>query len=115
VRRAAALAALALLWAGCGGSGAKGKVAEATPPLAKRLLAARLRAQYLDFKWIACVRTGRDFGGVAIVRCNVNFGDPHIEAYCSVLRDGSLVTDHQDPAIPCKHDDAGPPPTIVHS
>jgi hypothetical protein len=49
------------------------------------------------------------------VRCNVDFGDPHIEAYCSVLVNGRLVTDHDDASIPCRHDDAGPAPSIVQS
>jgi hypothetical protein len=115
VKLAVALAGLALACAGCGGSSASNGLAEATPPVAKRLLTARLRAHYLTFHWVACVRTGRRFEGTPVVRCNVNFGDPHIEAYCSVLRDGRLVTNHEDPAIPCEHDDAGPPATIVHS
>jgi hypothetical protein len=111
---AAAAAALALACAGCGSSG-RPTTTEATPSVAKRLLAERLRARYLSFRWIACVRTGNRFEDVAVVRCNVNFGDPHIEAYCAVLRTGRLVTDHEDRAIPCKHDEAGSPPTIVHS
>jgi hypothetical protein len=41
------------------------------------------------------------------VRCNVNFGAPHIEVYCSILEGGRLVTNHEDRAIPCGHDDAG--------
>ena len=109
------LAAVALACAACGASSASGRITEATPPVAKRLLTARLRAHYLRFRWVACVRTGRTFSGVPVVRCNVDFGDPHIEAYCSVLRDGRLLTDHDDPKIPCRHDDAGPGPTIVHS
>jgi hypothetical protein len=115
VRLAAAAAALALVCAGCGGSGTSNGLAEAPPPVAKKLLTARLRAHFLAFKWVACIHTGREFRDVPVVRCNVNFGDPHIEAYCSVLRNGRLVTDHDDPAIPCRHDDAGPPATIVHS
>jgi hypothetical protein len=115
VKLVVALSALAFACAGCGGSSASNGLAEATPPVAKRLLTVRLRAQFLAFKWVACIRTGREFKGVPVVRCNVNFGDPHIEAYCSVLRHGRLVTDHEDAAIPCRHDDAGPPATIVHS
>jgi hypothetical protein len=115
VKFAVALTALTLVCAGCGGSSGSDGLAEATPPVAKRLLTARLRAHFVAFKWVACIRTGREFRGVPVVRCNVNFGDPHIEAYCSVLRNGRLVTDHDDAAIPCRHDDAGPPATIVHS
>jgi hypothetical protein len=42
-----------------------------------------------------------------VVRCNVNYGDPHVVAYCSVLRDGRLVTSAEDKSIPCTHDDVG--------
>ena len=49
------------------------------------------------------------------MRCNVNFGDPHIEAYCIVLRHGKLYSDHQDSAIPCQRDNRAPPATIVTS
>jgi hypothetical protein len=114
VRLAVTAAALALL-VGCGGTSAAANVTEATPAVAKRLLTARLHSHYLSFHWVACVRTGATYAHVAVVRCNVDFGDPHIEAYCSVLRDGRLVTNHEEPAIPCRHDDAGPAPTIVHS
>jgi hypothetical protein len=112
VRPAVALAAAALL-AGCGGSGTK--YSGAAPAVAKRLLTARLTASHLRFHWVACVRTGRAYRGATVVRCNVDFGDPHVEGYCTVLRDGKLVTDHEQPAIPCRHDDAGPPATIVSS
>ena len=55
----------------------------------------------LAFRWVACVRDGRSFRGARIVRCQVDFGDPHIVPYCSVLERGWLVTDHDDAAIPC--------------
>ncbi len=87
----------------------------ATPRVANQLLTERLKAKYLTVHWIACVRNGRVYKGAAIVRCNVNFGDPHIEAYCSLLRDGRLVTDHDDPAIPCRHEAAGWNASIVGS
>jgi hypothetical protein len=109
--RLVALAAAVLLLAGCGGS----SYTAASPSVAKRLLVERLHAKHLTFHWVACLRTGRAYRGAAVVRCNVNFGDPHIEAYCSLLRNGRLVTNHEDPAIPCRHDDAGPEATIVGS
>ncbi len=80
---------------------------------AKELMAAYLDGKHLDYRWVACLRTGRRFEEASIVRCNVNFGDPHIEAYCIVLRDGQLYSDHQDPAIPCQRDNRAPPATIV--
>jgi hypothetical protein len=107
VRPAAATVALALLLAGCGGASASG-LAEAKPPVAKRLLERRLEAQQLDYRWVACVRVGRTYRGVPLTRCNVDFGiDPHVEAYCVLLDHGRLVTDHEDVSIPCRHDDAG--------
>jgi hypothetical protein len=78
-----------------------------TPPNAKRLMIEYLDAKHLDWRWVACLYTGRSFVGAPIVRCNVNFGDPHIQAYCSVLRGDKLVTQYDDAAIPCSHDDAG--------
>ncbi len=68
----------------------------------------RLNAAHLDYKWVACVSVGRTYRHVAITRCNVDFGiDPHVEGYCLLLKSGKLVTNHEDSAIPCKHDDAG--------
>ena len=74
---------------------------------------ARLRHDNLYWHWVACVRNGDRFDGVSIVRCNVDFGDPHIEAYCAVLRGGRLLTNFDDPAIPCEHDNAGNTQTVV--
>ena len=110
---AAALAALLLL-AGCGGGSPK---LEAAPPaVARRLMTARLNAKHLDYRWVACVRVGRTYTDVPITRCNVNFGiDPHIEAYCIVLRDGKLYSDHDDPKVPCRRDNRAPPATITSS
>lgn len=70
-------------------------------------LSAELRAERLSFVGIACVRNGRTFHEHPVVRCNVNFGDPHIEAYCTVLTAGRLLTNHQNPSIPCGPDRAG--------
>jgi hypothetical protein len=68
---------------------------------------AHLRAEHLDYHWVVCVRTDHVFRGVRVVRCNVDFGEPHIQAYCSVLRGGRLLTSAEDSAIPCGHDNAG--------
>ena len=54
-------------------------------PSSARLDGAAARRAALDYRWVACVRSGARFAGVPIVRCNVDFGDPHIQAYCSVL------------------------------
>ena len=107
MRIAIAVAALIGLLAGCGGA-SSAKLVEAPPPLAKKLMTKRLNAAHLDYKWVACVSVGRTYRHVPITRCNVDFGiDPHVEAYCLLLKDGKLVTNHDDPAIPCAHDDAG--------
>ena len=68
---------------------------------------ARMHAEHLDYRWVVCVPSGNRFDGVRVVRCNVDFGEPHIVAYCSVLRGGRLLTSEDDPAIPCGHDNAG--------
>ena len=106
--------AFVALLAACGGGSAK--LGEAPPALAKRLMTKRLNAAHLDYQWVACVRVGRTYKHVPITRCNVDFGiDPHVEGYCLLLKDGKLVTNHEDSAIPCKHDDAGWDKTTVTS
>lgn len=106
---AATLLLVVLLAGGCGaGRKDASTLTAASPPVAKRLLRQQLEAKQLDFTWIACVRVGRSYRDVPITRCNVDFGiDPHVEAYCVVLRGGELATNVTDPAIPCGHDDAG--------
>jgi hypothetical protein len=112
--RHTALLAASLVLAGCGSSSSS-PYSAATVPHAKRLMLEYLDSKNLTYHWVACLHSGRSFEGAAIVRCNVNFGDPHIEAYCIVLRSGKLYTDHQDPKIPCQRDDRAPPATIVSS
>jgi hypothetical protein len=74
----------------------------------KQAFVAYLQRKELTYRWVACIRNGRRYRGQEIVRCNVNFGmDPHVEAYCTVFDDGRLVTNHENRAIPCRHDDAG--------
>lgn len=76
-------------------------------------MVASLRRDKLSWHWVVCLRNGQRFKGVPIVRCNVDFGDPHIEAYCVVLRGGRLLTNFEDRAIPCGPDNAGDTQTIV--
>jgi hypothetical protein len=111
VRVAIGLALLVLV--GCGGGSATYRAA--TLPEAKKLMIDYLDGKQLTYHWVACLRTGRSFHDAAIIRCNVNFGDPHIEAYCIVLRDGKFESDHQDPAIPCHRDHRATPAAIVSS
>ena len=102
---ALAAATVVLVYALTAGSSAKPYRSDRAE--VKRLLAVRLHERLLRPHWIACVPSGRRFHGAAVIRCNVNFGDPHIQAYCSVLRGDRLVTQYDDAAIPCGHDDAG--------
>ena len=95
--RIALLAAALALVAGCG----DGEEAATTPATVKSALEARLIGRNLSFEWVYCLRTKRTFEGRPIVRCNVNFGEPHIVIYCAVLEDGSLVTNRERPEIRC--------------
>jgi hypothetical protein len=79
---------------------------------AERTLSLELRSENLSFLYVACIRNGRAYHGHPVIRCNVNFGDPHVEAYCSVISAGRLVTSQQDPTIPCKPDLAGSKPLL---
>ena len=79
---------------------------------ADRTLSLELRSQHLSVQDVVCIRNGRGYRGHPIIRCNVNFGDPHVVAYCSVILAGRLVTNQQDPAIPCRPDRAGSKPYL---
>ena len=91
---------------------ASGRVTTAGLATFHRAMVARLEAASAHFAWVVCVRSGARFEGVPVVRCNVDFGDPHIQAFCSVLRGGRLVTNADDAAIPCRPDGAGYSQTI---
>lgn len=93
--RAALLVAALVLVAGCGGS------TETTPAAVKEALEARLIDKSLSFEWVYCLRTKLAVEGRPIVRCNVNFGDPHIVIYCATLDDGRLITNREQPALRC--------------
>ena len=120
-RRAAILGAVAVLAAAgvaaglLASSGSGAPTATAASPrittgslaAVKKAMIAKLHAGGVRFSWVVCVRNGERFHGVAVVRCNVEFGDPHVQAYCSVFRGGRLVTNLDDRAIPCRPDAAG--------
>jgi hypothetical protein len=78
-------------------------------------LKARLQQQHLRVRHVYCIVNGRAYKQHAIVRCNVDFGEPHITAYCSVLIGGRLVTQFDVKAIPCHRDKAGDTTIIVSS
>jgi hypothetical protein len=94
-RAAAVVGALALL-AGCGGDSTA-----VTPTAVKEALKVRLADKKLSYEWVYCLRTSRSFEGRPIIRCNVNFGEPHIVIYCATLEDGTLVTNVERPALRC--------------
>jgi len=79
---------------------------------AARTLSLELRSENLSVQDVACVRNGRAYQGHPVIRCNVNFGDPHVVAYCSVIVAGRLVTSHEDPSIPCEPDLVGSKPLL---
>jgi hypothetical protein len=78
-------------------------------------LKGRLQQQHLRVRHVYCIVNGRAYKRHAIVRCNVDFGEPHITAYCSVLIGGRLVTQFDVEAIPCHRDNAGDTTIIVSS
>ena len=79
---------------------------------AGRTLSRELRSEHLSVQYVVCIKNGRAYRGLPVIRCNVNFGDPHVVAYCSVISAGRLITTQQDPAIPCKPDRAGSKPLL---
>ena len=82
---------------------------------AQRTLRLELRSEHLSFRHVVCIKNGRAYQGRPIIRCNVDFGDPHVEAYCSVILAGRLITNQQDPSIPCGPDMAGSRPLLFPS
>jgi len=114
---ALALAVVALATSGAGSaakSASAGPISTESTKLFKAAIVARMRAERLNYQWVSCVPSGRRFEGVSVVRCNVDFGiDPHVEAFCSVLSGGRLLTSEDDPAIPCAPDNAGRMPKLI--
>jgi hypothetical protein len=97
LRRSFALLLLAL--AGCGGS--SGPAVEETASGVEEAPLARLEGKNLSVEWVVCVDEGATASGRPVFRCNVNFGDPHIEGYCAVVEDGRLVTHVERPDLRC--------------
>jgi hypothetical protein len=82
---------------------------------ADRTLSLELRSEHLSVQYVVCINNGRVYHGHPVIRCNVNFGDPHVVAYCSVILAGRLVTSQQDPSIPCQPDLEGSKPLLFSS
>ncbi len=106
--------ALALV-AACLAPVASAAVAKPNVPAIRSALRIRLHDQHLRVNHIVCIANGRVFRGQGIVRCNVDFGEPHITAYCSVLIGGRLLTQFDTKAIPCGRDSAGDKDIIITS
>ncbi len=79
-----------------------GAVATATATLR-----AELESQHLHLVQLACVKNGRSYEHHAIVRCSADFGDPHVQAYCTVVIGDRLVTNYDNAAIACQPDWSG--------
>jgi hypothetical protein len=77
VRISTSALALALLLAACGGSTGTESI--------ESKLRNHLTERSLSVKWVRCA-AARD----SVYRCNVNFGDPHVQVYCATLVDGEL-------------------------
>lgn len=112
-RRVLALAAALGVAAGCGGGTSPSAPAGGAPPTApgaEQALAARLTGRDLSFRWVRCVNEGVRRDGAPVFRCNVNFGEPHIEGYCVLVRDGRAVTQVEDPGLRCRRTRTGDEP-----
>ena len=57
-----------------------------------------------------CVDEGVRRDGAPVFRCNVNFGEPHIEGYCVLVRDGRAVTQVEDRGLRCRRTRTGDEP-----
>jgi hypothetical protein len=97
----------------CSAAAALGAIEKPDVPAIRSALRTRLRAQHLLARHVVCIVNGRVYRRHAIVRCNVDFGEPHITAYCSVLIGGRLLTQFDVKTIPCHRDTAGSKDIIV--
>lgn len=111
IRRALPLLAAAALGAGCGGDGGTSpSPASASPAAAQDAMAARFAAKDLSIHYVRCVDGGVRRGAETVFRCNVNFGEPHLEGYCVVVREGRAVTQVEDPSLRCRRTRTGDDP-----
>jgi hypothetical protein len=69
--------ALAVLLAACGGSSTSSRI--------ESKLQEHLTERNLSVKWVRCAAARE-----SVYRCNVNFGDPHVQIYCAAMIDGEL-------------------------
>src|SRR5579872_2298157 len=64
-------------------------------------LRKRLDAAFLSYQWVVCVDMNRYFTGHRLIRCNVDFGDPHVVQYCVTFIGTRFVTDVENHALNC--------------
>jgi hypothetical protein len=83
-RGVAAACIVAAVIVGCGAS-----IAATTRPVAAGLR-DWLHARALSPSWVVCSPSPVRLGGRTVFRCNVNFGDPHVQVYCAVVAGGRL-------------------------
>ncbi len=81
LRPVLAVAGFFFVASGCGGNASHA----VTGTNVASTLRATLVARDLPPHWVACVPTRARVRGLTAFRCNVNFGDPHVEAYCAIL------------------------------
>jgi hypothetical protein len=112
-RRTVALFATVCL--ALGAAAASAAIEKPNVPAIRSALERRLHSQHLRVRHVFCIVNGRSYRRHAIVRCNVDFGEPHITAYCSVMIRGRLLTQFDVAAIPCHRDSAGAKDIIVVS
>ena len=61
------------------------------PPSVAEALRDHLAERELSVRWIACRPSTATAGLPAVQRCNVSFGDPHVQLYCAAFVDGRLL------------------------
>lgn len=70
---------------------AAGSLAATGPRDVERALGRHLRARDLPARWVRCVAMPQRVARQVVFRCNVNFGDPHVQIYCAALVRGRLL------------------------
>jgi len=87
LRPALAAVVVVLAASGCGG----GDSEAVTGARVSRAVRDSLVSRHLPPHWVACVPTRARVRDLTAFRCNANFGDPHVEAYCAILDGGRLA------------------------
>jgi len=75
-----------------------------SPVAIGQALHERLSGQGLNVRAVQCVtphRGAATYRGTRVLRCGVNFGDPHMPVYCATVVSGGLITDRQAAGLRC--------------